>query len=328
MLEDIPRHGPDLARKLREVGGEIKRQAEATLADLYPKDPDGATPIAYLMAKTERLRFGSGIFQIGTRTPALIGMTAQSLDQMSGGRFMLGLGTSGPAVIENWHGVPFDRPIQRTREYVEIIRLALSGQRVNYEGELFHLRGFRLGFRPPRSRIPIYIASLSPRNLELTGELADGWLPVFLSPRHMAVFTDHLQAGAGKAGRGLADLDVAPYILTLVADDIAMAKSLCRQHIAYYVGGMGEFYNNLVGRYGFAAEAALVKAAWAKGDREAAAAAVSDAMLDALAIVGTAAEGRRKLEEYLAAGVTHAVLSFPHDTPPPMIRQTIAALAP
>ena len=284
-----------------------------------------ATQIAVL---TKRIKVATGIVTVYSRTPAMLAQTAASLDEISNGRVILGLGTSGPIVIENWHGVKFERPIQRTREYVEIIRLALSGARVNYDGEIFHLRNFRLPFRPVQERIPIYIASLGPRNLELTGELADGWLPVFVSPRHMPVFTERLAAGAKRAGRDVAEVDVAAYILALVTEDVAAAKALIRQHIAYYVGGMGTFYNNLVRRYGFEAEAAVVKEAWAKGDRKTAAANISDTLVDAVAIVGTVEESRRKLAEYRAAGITHPVLAFPHEATGEMIRQTIAALAP
>lgn len=284
-----------------------------------------ATQVAML---TKQIKIATGIVTVYSRTPAMLAQTAASLDEISNGRVILGLGTSGPIVIENWHGVKFDRPIQRTREYIEIIRLALSGERVNYSGEIFHLRNFRLPFRPVQKRIPIYIGSLGPRNLELTGELADGWLPVFISPQHMGVFTEHLEAGAKSAGRNVAEIDVAAYIFALVTDDVGAAKSLVRQHIAYYVGGMGTFYNNLVRRYGFEEEAAAVKEAWAKGDRKTATAHVSDAMVNAVAIVGTVEESRHKLAEYRAAGITHPVLAFPHGATGEMIHQTIDALAP
>src|SRR5262249_38604424 len=141
---------------------------------------DNVTLLSYVAAHTDRIGVGTSIMNVFSRSPALIAQTAATLDELSGGRASIGLGTSGALVIEQWHGVPYRKPLQRTREYIEIIRLALSGERVNYDGEIFHLQRFRLGFNPPRTNIPIYVAALGPKNVELTGELADGWLPIYV----------------------------------------------------------------------------------------------------------------------------------------------------
>src|ERR671919_1871267 len=179
---------------------------------------DGFTWLTQLACHTSRIKLATGITPVYSRSPALIAQTVAALDEISAGRVILGLGTSGPIVIENWHGLPFQRPLRRTREYIEIIRLVLSGERVNYQGEIFQLKGFRLPFTPPRPAVPIYVASLGPLNLRLTGELADGWLPIYLDAGYLPKFQRELALGAQKAGRALTAVDVAPYILACVSE--------------------------------------------------------------------------------------------------------------
>jgi len=273
-------------------------------------------------------QLATGIVNVFSRTPAALAQAIATLDEISGGRAVLGLGTSGSIVIQNWHGVPYDKPLQRTREYIDIVRLILSGERVNYDGQIFHLKNFRLPFKAARSRVPIYVASLGPKNVRLTGEKADGWLPTYFSRTRGHVQMQDLEEGARAAGRSLSEIDVAPYLLSCVSDDVAAARALARAHIAYYVGGMGTYYNNLVRRYGFVEEAARVRELWAKGDRKAAAAAVSDALLDDVAIVGTPAQARARLEEYRARGVTTPTIAFVHDATPGMVRTTLETFAP
>ena len=269
----------------------------------------------------------TGITTVYSRTPALIAQTIAALDEISEGRVILGLGTSGPLVIENWHGVSFDRPLRRTREYIEIVRLILSGARVNYQGEIFQLKGFRLPFTPVRSGVPIYIASLGPQNLRLTGELADGWLPIYLDPIHLHNFQRHIEGGAKKAGRGLDAIDIAPYILSCVSEDVEAARRLVQAHLAYYIGGMGTFYANLIARYGFEDEVKRIREAWGTGDRQTAANQVTDAMVAHMAICGSPREGRSQLERYRAAGVTLPIVSFAHGASRDMIQQTLEGLA-
>jgi coenzyme F420-dependent oxidoreductase len=288
---------------------------------------DGFTWLTQLACHTRQIKLASGITTVYSRSPALIAQTVAALDEISTGRVILGLGTSGPIVIENWHGIGFDRPLRRTREYIEIIRLILSGERVNYTGEIFQLKGFRLPFKPVRPQVPIYVASLGPRNLRLTGELADGWLPIYLHPGHLPEFQRHLEQGARKAGRPLTAVDVAPYILACVSEDEEAARDLVKAHLAYYIAGMGTFYANLIARYGFADEVKQVREAWGMGDRQAAADHVSAAMIADMAICGSPREGRAQLERYRAAGVTLPIVSFTHGASRAMIQQTLEGLA-
>jgi coenzyme F420-dependent oxidoreductase len=288
---------------------------------------DGFTWLTQLACHTSRIQLATGITTVYSRSPALIAQTVASLDEISEGRVILGLGTSGPIVIENWHGLHFERPLRRTREYIEIVRLILSGARVNYRGEVFQLKGFRLPFTPVRPRVPIYVASLGPQNLRLTGELADGWLPIYLDASHLQDFQLDLAKGAQQSGRTLSAIDVAPYILSCVSEDVDAARALVKSHLAYYIGGMGTFYANLIGRYGFTEEVERVRQAWAQGDRKSAANQVTDGMVARLAICGNPEEGRHQLERYRAAGVTLPIVSFTHGASRDMIRRTLEGLA-
>jgi coenzyme F420-dependent oxidoreductase len=288
---------------------------------------DAFTWLTQLACHTSRIKLATGITTVYSRSPALIAQTVASLDEISAGRVILGLGTSGPIVIENWHGMAFDRPLRRTREYIEIIRLVLSGERVNYTGEIFQLKGFRLPFTPVRPKVPMYVASLGPQNLRLTGELADGWLPIYLDANHLDDFQRDLESGAKKAGRTLDAIDVAPYILSCVSEDAEAAHHLVKAHLAYYIGGMGTFYANLIARYGFEDEVIRVREAWGKRDRQHAAGQVTDDMVAHVAICGSPQEGRAQLERYRAAGVTLPIVSFAHGASRDMIRQTLEALA-
>jgi coenzyme F420-dependent oxidoreductase len=288
---------------------------------------DGFTWLTQLACHTTRITLATGITTVYSRSPALIAQTVASLDEISEGRVVLGLGTSGPIVIEGWHGLPFERPLRRTREYIEIIRLILSGERVNYQGEIFQLKGFRLPFTPVRPKVPIYVASLGPQNLRLTGELADGWLPIYLDATHLQEFQHDLASGAQKAGRALNAIDVAPYILSCVSEDVEAARRLVKSHLAYYIGGMGTFYANLIARYGFEDEVSRVREAWGRRDRQSAASQVTDAMVARMAICGSPTEGRAQLETYRAAGVTLPIVSFAHGASRDMIRQTLEGLA-
>jgi coenzyme F420-dependent oxidoreductase len=315
----------------RQESVDIVQQAEALGYDSVwvgeSWGRDGFTWLTQLAGQTRRIKLATGITPIYSRSPAVIAQTVASLDEISDGRVILGLGTSGPIVIENWHGAPFERPLRRMREYIEIIRLILSGERVNYQGEIFHLKGFRLPFTPPRAAVPMYIASLGPQNLRLTGELADGWLPIYLDARALPRFQHDLARGAQKAGRVLTSIDVAPYILACVSADVEAARSLVKAHLAYYIGGMGTFYANLISNYGFENVVHRVRQAWGAGDRQAAAGQVTDAMVAHLAICGTPQEGRTQLERYRAAGVTLPIVSFAHGASHDMIRQTVEGLA-
>jgi coenzyme F420-dependent oxidoreductase len=289
---------------------------------------DAFTLLTVLAEHTRRIKLGTGIVSVFSRTPALLAQTVASLDELSGGRVILGLGTSGPAVVEHWHGMPFERPLRRTREYVEIIRLALRGERVNYQGEIFQLRGFRLPFTPVRAQVPIFIAALGPQNNRLTGRIADGWLPTRIPRPRFGQALAEVVAGAQAVGRALEQLEVAPQVMTCVTDDPAPVVAKMKAHLAYYVGGMGTFYQALVSRFGFAPEAAAIRDAWQRGERDRAAALVSDAMVRQLCAVGSREDCQRWVDELRRQGATMPVLTFPHGATPEEIRCTIEAMAP
>jgi F420-dependent oxidoreductase-like protein len=275
---------------------------------------DAVTPLAYMAARTSRIRLGSGIIQAGTRTPALVAMTAMSLASMSGGRFILGLGVSGPQVIEGWHGLRFDRPVQRMRETVEIVRMACRGERVSYRGKVYELplpggegKALRSAARP-QPDVPIYLATLSPRSLELTGEIADGWLGTSFMPEHAAIFFDPLAAGAARAGRKLDDLDRQAGGYVAFSDDLQRLIPPRKPGLAFTLGAMGSrqhnFYNDAFRRAGHAETAAEVQRLWLEGRRDDAAARVPDELVVKTNLLGTETMVRDRVRAYRDAGVT------------------------
>ncbi len=278
---------------------------------------DAFSTLGWIAAHTKSVRMGPGIVNVFSRTPALIAQSIATLDELSDGRAVLGLGTSGPAVIEYWHGLKFERGLRRTRETVEIVRMALSGEKVDYEGELFKLHNFRLGFKPVRDRIPIYLASMGPRNNALTGEIADGWMPIWLPFEGIAEATAEVGA----------NVDRAPCVMACVTEREELAFDLIRPHVAYYVGGMGTFYRDTVARFGFPELAARIHELWQAGRRKDAIHAVSDELVSHLALAGPADHCRRRLEQYRAAGVDMPVIVVPHGAPPPVFMETLECLA-
>jgi len=292
---------------------------------------DAFTVLTMVACHTSTIRLGTGIIPVYSRTPGIIAQSISSLDILSHGRATLGLGTSGRIVVENWHGVPYDQPLHRTREYIEILRKALSGDRVNYSGRLFNVSRFALGAPPIQSHLPIYLASLGPRNLELTGQLADGWLPIWTHQRHIADMKDTVAKAAAKVGRDISEITVAPQVLCYVADDcedIENAEGLMRAHMAYYIGGMGSYYYNLFCRYGYESQATAVRDAWADRDRPKAYAAISDEMLEEITVFGDAATCKAKLDYFRQNGADMPVVSFPHGSSDATIQNTLRALAP
>ncbi len=292
---------------------------------------DAFTVLTVVACNTQNIRLATGIVNVFSRTPALIAQTIASLDILSNGRAILGLGSSGQAVVEGWHGVPFDSPLGRTREYIEIIRKALSGASVNHDGKFYQMERFRMTAPPVQERLPIYIASLGPKNLALTGEVADGWLPVWLNRERVADLKDQLAIGAAKSGRNISDVTVAPYLMCYTsnsAEDLAHGVGLLRAHMAYYIGGMGTFYFESFSRAGFATEAQAARDAWSAGNRERAAAAVSDRMLESVTVSGDAQQCRDQMSKFRQAGIDMPVVTFPHGTELDAIHRTIEALAP
>jgi len=264
---------------------------------------DAFTSLAQIAAVTKRIRIGTSIVPVFARSPSNIAMTAANMDVMSEGRFFLGLGASGQLVIEDFHGERFRKPLARMREYIDIIRKAVAGERIDHEGEFFRTKRFRLRFAPHRDYLPIYIASLSPASLRLTGELADGWLPIFLAPSRMEAAVADIRAGAESAGRSLDDIAVSPQVSVYVTDDVREARDRERPHIAFYIGGMGVFYHRYMRRIGFAEEADRIREAYLNRDRDRAAALVTDEMVDATTIIGNPEECRDQMQEFFDAGV-------------------------
>ncbi len=283
---------------------------------------DAVTMLSWYGASTEQIRLGAGIFQMPARTPAMTAMTAVTLSELSGGRFLLGLGLSGPQVVEGWHGRPYGKPLGKTREYIEIVRKIIDREeRVAHDGEHYQLpytgpgstglgQSLRLTVKPTHE-IPIYLASIGPKNVALTAELTDGWLPVWYSPQHaLEVFRPHLEAGfaaAGDPGKSKR-FDVAPSVPAVVTDDADQARWGVRHHLALYVGGMGargkNFYFDLACRYGYEEQATRIQDLYLDGKRAEAMAEIPDEMVDAVALVGSKEQIRDRLEVWKESGVT------------------------
>ncbi|WP_432589062.1 LLM class F420-dependent oxidoreductase [Streptomyces sp. HD1123-B1] len=277
---------------------------------------DAATVLAWVAAQTERIDVGSAIFQIPARTPAMTAMTAATLDTLSGGRFRLGLGVSGPQVSEGWYGVRFDKPLARTREYVEVIRKAMSRERLTHEGDNWTLplpggpgKALKLTVHPVREHIPLYIAAIGPKNLEQTGEIADGALVLFYAPEHAEETTlGSLRAGRAKVGKDLEGFDVVPTVPMAVGDDVRGLADHFRPYTALYVGGMGSakqnFYNKLAQRLGYEKEAAEIQEKYLSGDKAGAAAAVPHELIDSTSLIGPVERIAERMQAYAQAGVT------------------------
>ena len=281
---------------------------------------DAVSVLAWIAASTSRIKVGSAIMQIPGRTPANAAMTAATLDLLSGGRFVLGLGTSGPQVVEGWHGEPWGKPLVKTREYVEIVRAALRREVVEHYGEHYRIpydgpgatglgKPLKLMLRPRRADIPIFLAAIGPRNVALAAEIADGWLPVFLSPERFADAFGPSLAGAREG------FEIAATASVLVGDDLDALRDALKPHLALYVGGMGargkNFYNALVRRYGWEAEAERIQELYLDGKRREAAAAVPDELVDAVSLVGPKERIRERLDAWRETPVTTLIVGSP-----------------
>lgn len=303
---------------------EIAREADRLgfdsvwVAEAYGSD--APSMLAWIGALTNRIHLGSAIMQIPARTPAMTAMTAATIDTMSGGRFRLGLGVSGPQVSEGWHGVRFTSPLGRTRDYIEVVRSALRRERVTHAGPHYELplpggpgKALKLGSRPLRSEVPIYLAAVGPKNLALTGEVADGWLAIFLSPEHAkdqitAIADARRAAGRGTSDDPMAGFDVVASTPVILVDDVEEAAGYLRDYCALYIGGMGSreqnFYNQLACRMGFEAEAARIQELYLAGNYRDAAAAVPLEFIDETALLGSPERVARRMRRFEDAGVT------------------------
>ena len=303
----------------------LVREAEAVgfdsvwAAEAYGSDT--ATVLAWLAGQTERIKIGSAIFQMPARSPAMTAMTAATLDNLSNGRMLLGIGSSGQQVAEGWHGQRFGKQLQRTREYVAILRKALARERLEFEGETYTLplpdgpgKALKLTIAPVQERIPIYVAAIGPKNTQLTGEIADGWMPFFVSPEHMDDSLALLREGAARAGREIdGSFDIAPNVNVCIDDDVDSARDVMRPLIALYVGGMGSrernFYNAMVRRYGFEEAADEVQDLYLSGKKEEAAAALPAELIDQLTLCGPRDRVAERLAVYREAGVGTLIAS-------------------
>jgi len=281
---------------------------------------DGITLLTLLAVKTERIQLATGIINVFSRTPALIGQTIAGLDDISGGRAILGLGTSGPQVIEGWHGVPFEKGVQRTREVVEIVRAVLRRDRVAYQGKVFQLpagshKPLKLITHPIRATVPITLATLTDAGVALTAELAERWLPTLYDPdKAPAVFAEAIARGTARRDLALGRMEICPTVTAYVGDDPEGARPLLKPYLALYIGGMGSrernFYNALVCRYGYAEQAGRIQDLYLSGDKQAATELVPDSLVDEVSILGDGATCRRRLADMLAKGVDVPLLAF------------------
>jgi F420-dependent oxidoreductase-like protein len=283
---------------------------------------DAVTPAAWIAARTERIHVGTAIMQIPARTPAMTAMTAMTLDALSGGRFRLGLGVSGPQVVEGWHGQPFGKPLAKTREYVDIVRTILRRDKpLQFHGEYYQIPytgADATGLGKPlrsilhgRAGLPIYLAAVGPRNVALAAEIAEGWIPVFFSARRMPMFRQWLDDGFRAGARSAAavrDFDIMPMVPVVVGDDVAACRASVKPRVALYVGGMGargrNFYNDIACRYGYEDAAKRIQDLYLEGRKDEATAAVPDALVDEVALCGPRERIREQLGEWTAAGVT------------------------
>ena len=312
----------ELAQEAERLGYDSAWAAEAW-------GTDAVTVLSWLAATTTRLKVGSAIMQIPARTPGNTAMTAATLDLMSGGRFLLGLGVSGPQVVEGWHGQPWGKPLAKTREYVGLVRAALARERVEHHGEHYDVpytgdgatglgKPLKLMMHPLRADLPIYLAALAPRSVALAAEIADGWLPLYVSPeRFRDVFGESLAAARD-------GFDVAGSVQVVVGDDVEGCRDVVKPLLALYVGGMGargqNFYNALVARYGYEAEAKRVQDLFLDGKQREAAAAIPDSLVDEVALVGPRERIAERLDAWRESGVT-TLLVQTHD------RETLRVMA-
>ncbi len=281
---------------------------------------DAITPLAWIGAHTQQIKLGTAIMQMPARTPAMTAMTAMSLDALSGGRMIVGLGLSGPQVVEGWHGVPYGKPLVKTREYVEILRKIFAREApLVHHGEHYQIpyQGpDATGLGKPlksilhaRKDLPIYVASIGPKNVELTAEIADGWLPIFYSPeRYPQYFKAQVEAGLAKSNRTLAQFDIAPSVQVVLEDDLEMAYNQVKPQLALYIGGMGakgkNFYHELATRYGFEEAANTIQDLYLAGHKAEAMAAVPNELVDAVALVGSKERIKDRLQLWQNSEVT------------------------
>lgn len=325
----------DLIKQAESMGYDSVWTAEA-----YGND--AVTSASWVLAQTEKIRVGTAIMQMPARTPAMAAMTAMSLNQLSGGRFIVGLGASGPQVVEGWHGVPYGKPVTRTREYIKIMRQIMGREGpVEFDGQMYQMpvkgEGTTGLGKPLKSilegapDIPIYTASITPAGLRCAGEVADGVFPVWMDPQRYDIIGEHIEAGFAKAGGGksLADFDVAPFVMVMKNDDLEAAFNALRPWLALYIGGMGakgkNFYNDYAERLGYGEVAVRIQDLYLSGQKAEAEALVPDELLDAVSLVGSEARIRERLQPWKEAGKRGQVGSMLLSVQDPEVLELIAS---
>jgi F420-dependent oxidoreductase-like protein len=303
-----PRESAQYVREAERLGFSVAWTAEAFSSD-------AVSLLGWLAAQTSRIDLGTAAMQIPARTPVMTAMTAATLDLLSEGRFRLGLGVSGPQVAEGWHGARFEKPLARTREYVDIVRMVLRRETVTYDGEHYRLplpdgpgKAIQLGMRPRRKQVPVYLAAVGPANIRLAGEIADGWLSIFFQPEFGQEFLAELRAGRERTGADLRGFDVVAAVPVATGGDLADCADRVRAFTTHYVGGMGSrrhnFYNRLMARTGFPVEAEQVQKLYLDGELRAATQAMPQEFLDRTALLGSTDRIADRLRAYAEAGVT------------------------
>ena len=312
----------EFAREAEELGYE-----RAWVPETWGRD--AVTTLTAIAERTEAIGIGTSIANVYSRSPALIGQTAATLQEVSDGRLRLGLGPSGPAVVEGWHGVEYGNPLRRTRETIDVVRLVLSGDSVEYDGDVFQLSGLRLRCDPPDTVPGIDAAGMGPKSVELAGRFADGWHALMLTREGLRDRLADLKRGAELGDRDPEELRVTLSLPCIALDDRERARQLARNHLAFYVGAMGTFYREALERQGYEDEAVEIASEWANGNQDAALAAISDELLDDLGIAGTPEECRDRYAEWEDIdGVDAVSVSFPRGAEPEEISATMRALAP
>ncbi len=290
---------------------------------------DAVTVLTDIARETDEIGLGPSIANVYSRSPTLLGQTAATLQEVADGRLRMGIAPSGPAVIEGWHGVDFDRPLRRTREYIEIMRLVTAGETVTYDGQIFSLAGFRLRCDPPEEPVPIDAGGMGPKSVELAGRFADGWHATVLTPEGLADRLGDLRRGIELGDRDPDDVRVTLSLTACALDDGERARELTRQHLAFYVGAMGTYYRKSLSRQGYEQAANEIATAWANGDKQAATDAVPAELLDDLAAAGQPDRAREELRKFTSIdGVDDIAIGFPRGASRGAIESTIEAFAP
>jgi coenzyme F420-dependent oxidoreductase len=331
-VTDYDVHLPVTDRPIGEVADLAERAERLGYDRVWQPETwgrDGVAAMTAIAERTDEIGIGSSILNVYSRSPALLGQTAATLQEHSGGRFRLGIGSSGPIVIDGWHGASFDRPLRRTREAVEIIKQVCSGETVEYDGDIFQLSGFRLRASPPEPAPPVDVAALGPKNLELAGRFADGWHGTVLTPEGVADCAEHINRGAELGGRDPDDIRNTVTVTACVDEDPDVARDLVRQHLAFYVGGMGTYYRDALARQGYEDLANEIAEEWSSGNREAATDLITDDLLDDQAAAGTPEQAREGIQRFMEVDAVDAVgVSFPRGASVEKVQETLHAVSP